>query len=536
MGAGSTSVDSGAPTVELPSVGGAPVRPALPASHAVPRHTPRPGSPDGRPSGASAASSGDFASGTATALADRPGGHPAAAGWSKLAHFGVGPLLLALDLLAVLVGTLGMEWIGREVQQDSPSRKTAFFAAVFLVAMWQGGLYRSRLAVSVLNDLPTILGRWLIAAAIAVLAQVVWSNAMWADYIINWRFLWGAVSIGVLAIVLRSVGYGVVRSLRSRRLVVHGTVIVGAGRVGQEVAHILEDHPEYGLHPVGFLDSDPRMDGTTELPVLGGPRNITDVLQRPDVHNVVVAFSSMKESEMVSLIRACDRYRCELFVVPRLYEVHQVESGMDNAWGLPLMRLRRATYRSGAWRAKRLFDLVLTGIALLVLGPIMAAIALAVRLDGPDVLFQQTRVGVDGRTFSLLKFRSMRATPEESATTWNIAGDPRVTRVGRFLRKTSLDELPQLINILRGDMSIVGPRPERPVFVDEFRSAYPSYEARHRVPSGLTGWAQVNGLRGDTSIADRARFDNYYIENWSFWMDLKIILRTFASVFRGAGA
>jgi lipopolysaccharide/colanic/teichoic acid biosynthesis glycosyltransferase len=143
---------------------------------------------------------------------------------------------------------------------------------------------------------------------------------------------------------------------------------------------------------------------------------------------------------------------------------------------------------------------------------------------------------VDGRHFQVLKFRSLRpATEAEGATTWNIAHDDRLSRAGKFLRQTSLDELPQLYNILRGDMSLVGPRPERPHFVSQFRSAYPSYEARHRVPSGLTGWAQVHGLRGDTSIADRARFDNYYIENWSLWLDLKIVLRTVGSVLRGAG-
>ncbi|MGY1716370.1 exopolysaccharide biosynthesis polyprenyl glycosylphosphotransferase [Geodermatophilus sp. SYSU D01106] len=468
-----------------------------------------------------------------TSTADAPDSGPL----GHLARFGVRPLLLGLDLVAVLVGLVGTEWFGREVGDDSPLRKTIAFAVFFLLALAQAGLYRSRLALSALDDLPVLAGRWTLAAGLAVLAQVVWSRALWQDYIINWRFLWGAVTIGVLVIVLRAVGYALVRRLRSRRLVVHRTLIVGAGRVGHQVADILQQHPEYGLHPVGFLDADPRyLAGEAGLPVLGTPADLTEELRDGLVHNVVVAFSSMKESEMVRLIRTCDRYRCELFVVPRLFELHHVDDDMDTAWGLPLVRLRRSTYRSPAWRVKRLFDLAVAGGAVTVLAPLLALIALAVRLDsGPGVLFRQERVGVDGRTFQVLKFRSMRATATESATTWNIAKDPRVTRVGRFLRKTSLDELPQLFNIVRGDMSIVGPRPERPHFVDEFRSAYPSYEARHRVPSGLTGWAQVHGLRGDTSIADRARFDNYYIENWSLWLDLKIILRTFSSVLRGAG-
>ena len=201
------------------------------------------------------------------------------------------------------------------------------------------------------------------------------------------------------------------------------------------------------------------------------------------------------------------------------------------------MRLRRATYRSPAWRVKRVVDILVSGLAILVIAPLLLLLAAAVRLDGgPGILFRQERVGVDGRHFDVLKFRSMRPVDDtESATNWSIAQDDRVSRLGRFLRMTSLDELPQLFNILRGDMSLVGPRPERPYFVDQFRGLYPSYEARHRVPSGLTGWAQVHGLRGDTSIADRARFDNYYIENWSLWLDLKIMLRTVSSVLRGAG-
>jgi exopolysaccharide biosynthesis polyprenyl glycosylphosphotransferase len=202
------------------------------------------------------------------------------------------------------------------------------------------------------------------------------------------------------------------------------------------------------------------------------------------------------------------------------------------------VRLRRATYRSPAWRVKRLVDVLVSGTALVVLSPLLLVLAVAVRLDGgPGIIFRQERVGVDGRHFQVMKFRSLRpASDAESATNWSVALDTRLSRVGRFLRKASLDELPQLVNVLRGDMSLVGPRPERPYFVDQFRTAYSSYEARHRVPSGLTGWAQIHGLRGDTSISDRARFDNYYIENWSLWLDVKIIVRTLSAVVRGAGA
>jgi exopolysaccharide biosynthesis polyprenyl glycosylphosphotransferase len=461
-------------------------------------------------------------------------GHP---GWSKLATFGIGPLLLVLDVLAVVVGVVGAELAGIEVGEDAPSRKTAAFGVVLLVLLGSAGLYRSRLSLSVLDDLPALAGRWLAASALAIIGQMAWSNAMWRDYIINWRFLWGAIAIGVLVITFRTAGYGLVRRLRTLRLVGHRTLILGAGSVGNQLAEILESHTEYGLHPIGFLDADPQHVADARVPVLGGPESLTAILSAYNVRNVVVAFSSMKESQMVRLIRTCDRYRCELFVVPRLFELHQVDEEMDNAWGLPLVRLRRATYRSRRWRVKRVFDVVLSGLAVLFLSPIMLAVALAVWLDGGcGVLFRQERVGVDGRHFQVLKFRSLRPVDDtESATTWNVAHDARLSSVGRFMRKTSLDELPQLFNVLRGDMSLVGPRPERPHFVSQFQSAYPSYDARHRVPSGLTGWAQVHGLRGDTSIADRARFDNYYIENWSLWLDFTIILRTIGAVLRASG-
>ena len=456
----------------------------------------------------------------------------------RLARVRVRPLLIGLDMLAVVLGVVGAELVGRGIGPDSPARKTAAFGIILLVVYAAAKLYRPRLSLSLLDELPVLVGRWLAAAGLAVLGQVLWSRAVWNDYIINWRFLWGAITIGCLSIAFRAAAYAGVRAMRCKRLVAHRTLIVGAGRVGSQIAEILQNHPEYGLHPIGFVDSNPpEFERSHALPLLGGAEQLGQLILQSQVRNIVVAFSAMKESDMVGVIRTCDRHRCEVFLIPRLYEVHQVVKDMDNAWGLPLVRLQRATYRSGAWRVKRFVDVLFATTMLAVLAPALLLIALGVRLEGgPGVFFKQERVGVDGRSFDVIKFRSLRPTPDLAAeTTWNIADSPRLGPYGRFLRKTSLDELPQLFNILRGDMSLVGPRPERPHFVSQFKAAYPSYEARHRVPSGLTGLAQVHGLRGNTSIADRARFDNYYIENWSLWLDLKIMLRTVSAVLRGAG-
>jgi exopolysaccharide biosynthesis polyprenyl glycosylphosphotransferase len=203
---------------------------------------------------------------------------------------------------------------------------------------------------------------------------------------------------------------------------------------------------------------------------------------------------------------------------------------------MPLVRLRRAPFRTRAWTAKRVSDVLISAIVLVVIAPVLLLCALLSRWETGCVLFRQTRVGLDGEPFTLLKFCSLRpAEDAEAATRWNIGDDARVGPIGRILRRTSLDELPQLWNVLRGDMSLVGPRPERPHFVDEFNQQFPWYMARHRVPVGLTGWAQVHGLRGDTSIADRTHFDNFYIENWSLWGDIKILFRTVGQVLRGSG-
>jgi len=225
-----------------------------------------------------------------------------------------------------------------------------------------------------------------------------------------------------------------------------------------------------------------------------------------------------------------------VLVVPRLHHFQTQTGRADRISSIPIMRIRTPNLVGpGRW-VKRAFDVLVAATGLIVLSPLLAAIAVAVRTEGPGVIFRQARVGKRGRTFDVLKFRSMRPADEhESATNWSIAGDDRVGRVGRFLRRTSLDEVPQLWNILRGDMSLVGPRPERPHFVEQFSAQFDRYAHRHRVKAGLTGMSQVSGLRGDTSIADRARYDNYYIENWTLWLDVKIIMRTVSEVLFARG-
>ena len=335
----------------------------------------------------------------------------------------------------------------------------------------------------------------------------------------------------------RLVAYRITREARARGFVVERTLVVGAGKLGAQVATTLQEHPEFGLHPVGFLDSFEDTD--LPLPILGDVTELDSVVMELGIKRVIVAFGATREPDMVRLIRACDLLPVEVHILPRFFELGVAPASMDteDLWGIPLLRLRRSALRTVAWRTKRAFDLAVATMLMILTSPMFVVAAAAVKMSSPGpVFFRQKRIGQRGEVFECLKFRTMRVN-DESDTRWRVGNDEdRKTKVGKILRRTGLDELPQLLNVLKGDMSLIGPRPERPYFVDQFRVAVPGYDDRHRVPAGITGWAQVHGLRGDTSIPERALFDNHYIEHWSLWMDLVIAFRTVGTILRGHGA
>ena len=333
-------------------------------------------------------------------------------------------------------------------------------------------------------------------------------------------------------VAFRLLGYRIIRGARMHGLVADRTVIVGAGPLGISLAEATKQHPELGIEVVGFLDT--LAEGPVDIPVLGPPAGLKEVLLSASVRRVIVADTSIDDAVLVQLLRDCDRLPVEIHVVPKLFQLGVVVPSaiVDVIRGIPMVRVRRVALRTLSWRLKRMFDTTIACIGVLVAAPVMILAALAVRLSSPGpVLFRQTRVGQDGRLFEILKFRSMREN-SDSDVTWSVERDPRVTPVGRFLRRTGLDELPQLFNVIKGDMSLVGPRPERPHFADTFNGLLPDYWHRHRVPVGITGWAQVHELRGDSSIEERTRFDNYYIDHWSIWSDIVIMARTIRTVFR----
>jgi exopolysaccharide biosynthesis polyprenyl glycosylphosphotransferase len=343
----------------------------------------------------------------------------------------------------------------------------------------------------------------------------------------------------VMVIAGRSASYAAVRLARRRGWVSYRTLIVGTGPTARRVARTLEEHPEHGLRVVGFLGPQLDLDRSVRTGIEEeDPGQLDLVTELHDVDVVVVTYLGAGSEALLRSLRSREpRSSYTMYLVPPLFQMLHTP-GRERIRDIAVIKLQPAAAYAVARRFKRLLDVVVSLLALVVLSPVMLAVSLAVFVEvGRHVIFRQTRIGLGGRDFTLLKFRSLRTVdPAESELNWSVANDARIGPVGRFIRRTSLDELPQLFNILRGDMSLVGPRPERPLFVLQFAEQHVHYHMRHRVRPGLTGWAAVHGLRGDTSIQERAYFDNVYIDNWTLGLDFKIIVRTVSSVLGGRGA
>ncbi|MGO4463506.1 sugar transferase [Streptomyces sp. M-16] len=439
--------------------------------------------------------------------------------------------LVTADALAA-AGTAAT--LPADVLPPSATGPCVLLLLVLLAALHaQGGLYRPRLTPSALLELPALAGRAAVlwCGAAAVLATTGPRQSL------GWSTLLGAVALQTLLVCA---GRGTVHALRRRSALRHpvSTLVVGPGDGPGAVAAALHGRPEYGLRPVGIADTAAPADGERgQLPVLATHEDVRRAVIQNSVRHAVFTRPPEADERTASLVRLFHDHGCRLWLADPAGTAKvtgmRVAQPADQLWGYAVQPLLPRPARTAERTAKRAIDSLLAALALLAAAPVMGACALAVRIsDGPGVIFRQERVGLYGRPFTLLKFRTLRADEHESATRWTVAGDRRMSPVGSFLRKSSLDELPQLWNVVRGDMSLVGPRPERPFFVAKFSSVHPGYEARHRMPVGITGLAQINGLRGDTSIEDRARFDNHYIDTWSLWQDLWILARTAASFFR----
>ncbi|MFD9543922.1 exopolysaccharide biosynthesis polyprenyl glycosylphosphotransferase [Streptomyces sp. NPDC060022] len=407
------------------------------------------------------------------------------------------------------------------------------------------GLYRIGLSPSVLAELPALLG-------LSLVQWYVTTEALTA-YDPRYGIGWTALGCAVAAQTLLSCGArtAVHRSrLRSAARSPQSALVVGDGQVAHRVTAVLQEHPEYGLRPVGRVGSDgppagvpapgATPSGGAQLPVLTTAQDVGRAVIQNSVRHAVFTVPPESEPGGAALFAQFVRQGCRVWLITEEGTIApcRTTSRPDHVWGFAAHALDDGRHRPAGHRVKRAMDAVLAMIALIAAAPLLAACALAVRVcDGPGVVFRQERIGRHGRPFVLLKFRTLRpADAHESATRWNVSDDEGMSHVGRTLRRTSLDELPQLWNVVRGDMSLVGPRPERPYFVQHFSRIHPGYRARHRMPVGITGLAQVHGLRGDTSIEDRVRFDNRYIGTWSLWQDVCVLARTAGSVFRLGGS
>jgi exopolysaccharide biosynthesis polyprenyl glycosylphosphotransferase len=448
---------------------------------------------------------------------------------------------LSTGSLAVAVG---MTWASHQTAALPPTWMLFFFAPTIVGLFAMRGYYGRTLNLSFLDELPTIEAVTALAAMLLLSGLVFNSGVTGRSTAISRIWLCAAifVPLGRLAWISYK------RYLLRHRLMASRTLIIGNGRVAEKVIERINATPDYGLKPIGLIDDElPTMgmdrDQPASIPYLGGLADVEDVIAWTDAECMVVAFSRTRDERIIEAVRTAHKHGLSVWIVPRIYDTIGVRARIDHVGGLPLIAVPRTDPRSWQFFAKHLSDRMVATVGLAMISPVFLLLMLLVRLSSPGpIFFSQARIGRDGREFGCLKFRSMRPPRQSDATfelTANSApggveGEDRLIAIGKIMRATSMDELPQLINVIKGEMSLVGPRPERPEYVDLFNIQIARYGERHRVKAGITGWAQVHGLRGQTSIADRAEWDNFYIENWSLWLDWKILAMTVGAVLRRA--
>ncbi len=437
-------------------------------------------------------------------------------------------LTIACDVAAVTVaGTVAS--FGWPLVAPPPRSALVLFGVSALLLCGGFRLYTSHTVLQPERTVAVIVAATALASLVFVLpvpGPDVLTVPQTAD---AWLLFAGALVLGRL---------GMARFVSAHLAAGQPTLIVGAGRVGRIVEQRLHSEPELGLNPVGFLDDDPLYaEGSgTGATVLGGVRELEKVVCERRIRHVLIAFSKASDDELVKLVRECERLGVSVAVVPRLFELTARTRGIRYLGGISLVRIRRSAPTRLRVRTKDLIDRVVSAVLIVLFAPLLAVTSAAVFVSlGRPIFFRQRRVGKDGQTFEILKLRTMRDDP--------VTGDGseesyRCSRVGAFLRRTSLDEVPQLLNILRGEMSFIGPRPERPELVADFRRRIYRYDERHRVKGGISGWAQVYGIgRGEDRFAnsvlsDRAEWDNFYIEHWSPMLELRILLRSLPAMWR----
>jgi len=448
---------------------------------------------------------------------------------------------VSIDAVSVFVGVLlAYNYRFRLDRIPIPGSETPAFGPylaaapvvvlVFLLTFAFNGVYRIRRGRPLLDETFAVLGASVLAGLVSLALMSLYRGFSYARLVL----LYSVVAALLLMILGRVMLRQVLIRQQRQGVGTERVLVVGTGAGSDLLIHRMMMFPQYGYTVCGVLDDrlEPGSSfaGTT---VVGRIPELATQVAEQRIDQVFLAIPGASHAQLLHLIKTCEDLNVDFRMLPDLFEVITTRIAADVVDGIPLVGIRRSQVEGVGLIAKRSFDLAVGGLLLIVLSPLWALLALLIRVGSPGpILYRQERVGLGGRLFTLYKFRSMvRDAEEDTGPVFATADDTRRTAIGRWMRRYSLDEVPQLINILRGEMSLVGPRPERPFFVERFGAEIPRYLERHQVRPGVTGWAQLNDLRGDTSIGDRTIYDLYYIENWSLVFDIKILILTVARIF-----
>jgi exopolysaccharide biosynthesis polyprenyl glycosylphosphotransferase len=399
-------------------------------------------------------------------------------------------------------------------------------------------LYHLVRAVSRVDEFYAVIGGATVGTLLMVaLASLSLKNTVFAVDLSRAMIAYAWALAWILVIVGRWILHQLRAIVQSRGLVQDRVVVIGTGDAARLILQKIQGSPYLGYRLLGLVNGHSGPEDIGGYPVLGCVEDLPRLIDEHAVDEVIIATPEADDDEMVRLISLAHRDGVSIKVFPDLFEIMTAGVTIDDLGGLPLLSIRDVALRGWKLTVKRAMDVMFSLVFLILCSPLLLLLALLIKLDSPGpVFYVQERMGLDGRPFLMFKFRSMRRDADAGGPGWTIKNDPRRTRLGAFIRKLSIDELPNFINVLLGDMSLVGPRPEQPAFVQQFRQMVPRYMDRHFEKAGITGWAQVNGLRGDTSIYERTKYDLWYIENWSVWLDIKIIIRTIFRVFSDRNA
>jgi len=420
-----------------------------------------------------------------------------------------------------------------------------FFLALHLVIFYFQGFYKSRLKRTRIEDflfitLNAVITILIILAGLSYLSS--YSQGAHPLFRMTFKLSHGFLAVYFVVVIflisfLRHQIYFFMKRRYARGLNLQNVLIVGAGEMGKAVAQKLFQYKDLGFVVKGYLDDEKKagekIDVNGGVEVLGGLKELAPILEKSDISEVYVALDLNNYSKILETLKIVNKYPVNVRLIPDLFQLLTLKANIQDLDGFPVISIDEVPLRGMKRIVKRIMDIGVSSLLLTLFSPLILVVSSLIKLTsrGP-VFYRQERVGIDGRRFVIHKFRTMIFDAEkETGPVMCQEGDPRITKIGRFLRKYSIDEIPQLVNVLKGEMSLIGPRPERPNFVKDFTERIPKYMLRHKVKSGITGWAQVHGLRQDTSIEKRLEYDFYYIQNWSLALDLEILWRTLRKGF-----